>query len=95
MLFEAHDWGMDTFALEVNHVVDTVLKAVFASAGKRVIFFSSFSPEICILLSRKQDIFPVLFLTESGHIPSADSRAASLQEAVHFARAWGLLGIIA
>ncbi|KAL9631552.1 MAG: hypothetical protein Q9164_005830, partial [Protoblastenia rupestris] len=95
MLFEAHDWDMDTYALEANHVVDLVLDIVHRLAGKRTIFFSSFSPEICILLSRKQDIYPVYFLTESGHIPSADARADSLQEAIHFARSWRLPGIIA
>ena len=95
MLFEAHDWNMDTYALEVNHVVDTVLQVVYRLAGERTIFFSSFSPEICILLSRKQDCYPVYFLTESGHIPSADARADSLQEAIHFARKWRLPGIIA
>lgn len=95
MLFEAHDWCMDPYALEANHVVDTVLNIVFQRAGKRALFFSSFSPEICILLSRKQDVYPVLFLTESGHIPSADARADSLQEAIHFARAWSLPGVIA
>lgn len=95
MLFEAHDWGMKTYALEVNHVVDTVLDTVFNLAGKRTLFFSSFSPEICILLSRKQDTYLVYFLTESGHIPSADARADSLQEAIHFARKWRLPGIIA
>ena len=34
------------------------------------------------------------FLTESGHIPSANARADSVQEAIHFARKWRLLGII-
>ncbi len=43
----------------------------------------------------KQDFYPVFFLTESGHIPSADAIADSLQEAIHFARNWGLPGIIA
>ena len=95
MLFEAHDWDMDTYAVEANHVVDIVLAIVYRLADKRKIFFSSFSPEICIILSRKQDIYPVYFLTESGHIPSADARADSLQEAIHFARSWRLPGIIA
>lgn len=94
MLFEAHDWGMDTYAVELNHLVDTILDKVYRLAGRCTIFFSSFSPEICILLSHKQDVYPVFFLTESGHIPSADARADSLQEAIHFARRWRLPGII-
>lgn len=95
MLFEAHDWHMDQYALEANYVVDTILSVVLRLAGKRKLFFSSFSPEICILFALKQNTYPVLFLTESGHIPSADARADSLQDALHFARAWGLPGIIA
>ncbi len=94
MLFEAHDWGMDTYAVELNHLVDTILDKVYRLAKNRIIFLSSFSPEICILLSNKQHVYPVYFLTESGHIPSADARADSLQEAIHFAKSWGLPGVI-
>ncbi|KAL8991980.1 MAG: hypothetical protein Q9169_007474 [Polycauliona sp. 2 TL-2023] len=94
MLFEAHDWGMETSAVEVNHLVDNVLDRVYRLAKDRTIFFSSFSPEVCILLSRKQQIYPVYFLTEAGHIPSSDARADSLREAIWFARSWRLAGVI-
>jgi glycerophosphodiester phosphodiesterase len=53
MLFEAYDWGMEPSAVEVNHLVDRILDCVYRHAGNRQIFFSSFSPEICILLSKK------------------------------------------
>lgn len=95
MLSEAHDWGMETFAVEANHVVDITLDRVYRLARKRSIFFSSFSPEVCILLSRKKHIYPVFFLTESGHISSSDARADSLQEAIGFAKSWCLAGVIA
>lgn len=94
MLFEAHDWGMETSAVEANHLVDRTLDCVYRLARKRSIFFSSFSPEVCILLSNKQHIYPVFFLTESGHIPSSDARADSLQEAIWFAKSWRLAGVI-
>ncbi|KAL9033885.1 MAG: hypothetical protein Q9180_005711, partial [Flavoplaca navasiana] len=94
MLFEAHDWGMETFAVEVNHLVDKVLERVYRLGRNRTIFFSSFSPEVCIVLSRKQDVYPVYFLTESGHIPSSDARADSLREAIWFAKSWRLAGVI-
>jgi glycerophosphodiester phosphodiesterase len=94
MLFEAHDWEMDTYAVEANHLADSILELIYRLAGQRTIFLSSFSPEVCILLSRKQARYPVFFLTEAGHIPSADARADSLQEAIHFARSWRLPGII-
>ncbi|KAL8902253.1 MAG: hypothetical protein Q9207_004820 [Kuettlingeria erythrocarpa] len=94
MLFEAHDWKMETFAVEVNHLVDNVLDRVYRLANDRTMFFSSFSPEVCILLSRKQRVYPVYFLTESGHIPSSDARADSLREAIWFAKSWRLAGVI-
>lgn len=94
MLFEAHDWGMETSAVEVNHLVDNILSRVYRLARNRTIFFSSFSPEVCILLSNKQHIYPVFFLTEAGHIPSSDARADSLQEAIWFAKSWRLAGVI-
>lgn len=94
MLFEAHDWGMETSAVEANHLVDSVLNCVYRLTKNRTIFFSSFSPEVCILLSNKQHIYPVFFLSESGHIPSSDLRADSLQEAIWFAKSWRLAGVI-
>ncbi len=94
MLFEAYNWGMEPSAVEVNHLVDRILDCVYRHAGNRQIFLSSFSPEICILLSKKQVIYPVFFLTEAGHIRSSDARADSLQEAICFARSWRLAGVI-
>lgn len=93
MLFEAHDWGMETSAVEANHLVDRILDCVYRLASRRSIFLSSFSPEVCILLSNKQHLYPVFFLTESGQIPS-DARAGSLQEAIWFAKSWRLAGVI-
>ncbi len=93
-VIRSHDWGMEPSAVEVNHLVDRILDCVYRHAGNRQIFFSSFSPEICILLSKKQVIHPVFFLTEAGHIPSSDARADSLQEAIWFARSWRLAGVI-
>lgn len=93
MLSEAHDWGLETLAVEANHLVDSILDRVYRLANKRALFVSSFSPEICILLSNKQNLFPVFFLTESNHAPSSETRAESLQEAVCFAQSWCLAGI--
>jgi glycerophosphodiester phosphodiesterase len=97
MLFEAaEDWKSDTFAIEVNTFVDTILASVFShpSCQHRPIILSSFSPEICILVSLKQKAFPIFFLNESGNNPVGDIRSSSIQEAIHFATSWGLDGII-
>ncbi|KAI1270196.1 Glycerophosphoryl diester phosphodiesterase family-domain-containing protein [Xylariaceae sp. FL1019] len=94
MLFEARDFCMDTIAMELNTYLDSILSTVYKHAGSRPLFFTSFSPELCILLSVKQNLYPVLFLTESGYIPTRDIRALSFQEAVRFARKWNLAGVV-
>lgn len=95
MLWESEDEEMDTYAVELNSFVDTVLTMVYDLSKKRNIIFSSFHPDICLLLSFKQPNFPVLFLTDAGDSPAVgDIRASSLQEAIRFASRWNLLGIV-
>lgn len=94
MLFESEEHGMDTYAVELNSFVDTVLAKVYDLGHKRNIIFSSFNPDICLLLSFKQPSIPVLFLTDAGSAPVGDLRASSLQEAIRFASRWKLLGIV-
>lgn len=94
MLFEADDWKMDTYAIELNTFVDTILDKIYQLGANRAIIFSSFSPEICILLSVKQPSYPVLFLNDAGMFPTGDVRASNMQEAVHFAKRWNLAGIV-
>lgn len=94
MLFESEDEEMDTYAVELNSFVDTVLKMVYDLGKGRNIIFSSFHPDICLLLSFKQPNIPVLFLTDAGASDVGDIRASSLQEAIRFASRWNLLGIV-
>jgi len=94
MLFETLQEEMDTYAIELNSFVDTVLKMVYDMRKKRNIVFSSFHPDICLLLTFKQPSIPVLFLTDAGCSPVGDIRASSLQEAIRFASRWSLLGIV-
>ncbi|KAL8705359.1 MAG: hypothetical protein Q9201_001515 [Fulgogasparrea decipioides] len=94
MLWEAEDRDMSFFATEPNLFVDTILAMVYRLGGKRSITFSSFSPEICVLLSVKQRDYPVLFINKAGSVPTGDIRAGNLQQAIHFAKAWGLAGIV-
>ncbi|KAL6945014.1 hypothetical protein ACO0QE_002457 [Hanseniaspora vineae] len=94
MTDEATKEDMSQIAIEMNHWIDTVLQTVYAHCGKRDIIFSSFNPDVCIMLSLKQPHFPVLYLTEAGSTVMTDSRALSLQSAVRFARTWNLLGIV-
>lgn len=85
---------MDTYAVELNSFVDTILTKVYDLGAGRDIIFSSFNPDVCLLLSFKQPSIPVLFLTDAGASPVGDIRASSLQEAVRFASRWNLLGIV-
>lgn len=94
MLFETEEHGIDTYAVELNAFVDAVLKVVYGLGRNRNIIFSSFHPDVCLLLSFKQPSIPVLFLTDAGVSEVGDIRASSLQEAIRFASRWKLLGIV-
>jgi len=94
MLQEAEEHDMDTYAIELNSFVDAVLQIVFDRGADRNIIFSSFHPDICLLLSSKQPNFPILFLTDADVDSARDIRASSLQEAIRFASRWNLLGIV-
>lgn len=94
MLDESEAEDMESLAIELNAWVDTVLKTVFDNADGRDIIFSSFNPDICLMLSVKQPSFPVLFLSEGGTEYMADVRASSLQEGIRFAKRWDLLGVV-
>ncbi|KAL6451682.1 GDE1 Glycerophosphocholine phosphodiesterase GDE1 [Candida maltosa Xu316] len=95
MLDEAQDEDMGEIAIDLNFYVDTILKVVYdENKTHRDIVFSSFHPDICLLVSLKQPTMPVLFLTESGTAPMYDIRASSLQNAVRFSKKWNLLGIV-
>ena len=54
MLDESEQEEMDTFGIEMNSWVDTVLKVVYDNGQGRDIIFSSFHPDICLMLSLKQ-----------------------------------------
>lgn len=95
MLDEAQHEGMGEIAFDMNFYVDTILKVVYdENTTGRDILFSSFHPDICMLLSLKQPTIPILFLTEAGTQSMADIRASSLQNAIRFSKKWNLLGIV-
>ncbi|KAK6495547.1 Glycerophosphocholine phosphodiesterase [Arthrobotrys musiformis] len=85
---------MEKYYIDVNTFVDTILQTIFRFGGSRPIILSSFSPEVCILASTKQNVYPVLFLNDAGLSPTGDIRASSLQEAIHFAKSLNLYGVV-
>ena len=94
MLHESEEQEMDAYAVELNSFVDSVLTKVYDLGAKRNIIFSSFNPDVCLMLSFKQPSIPILFLTDAGTSPVGDIRASSLQEAIRFASRWNLLGVV-
>ena len=90
--FEEH--GMQ-HVFEINEHCDRILEVTFAECDDRPILFSSFHPDICLLLSLKQTTFPVFFLTEGGmsRLPN-EPRANSIHQAIKFAKEANLLGIV-
>ncbi|KAI5968177.1 GDE1 [Candida pseudojiufengensis] len=95
MLDEAEQESMGEISIDLNLYLDTILKLIYdENLNNRHIVFSSFHPDVCLLLSLKQPTMPILFLTEAGTAKMADIRASSLQNAIRFAKKWNLLGIV-
>lgn len=85
-------------SIDKNLYVDCILEVVLAKAGKRRIVFSSFDPDICIMVRNKQNIYPTMFLTlgtttryKRYHNPLCNT----IENAVKFSVANELLGIVA
>jgi glycerophosphodiester phosphodiesterase len=81
---------------ERNEFIDNVLAVVLQFASqKRRIFFSSFDPDVAVMLHVKQSLYPVFFLTDVGKSRQRlDWRRTSLRAAVQFSRSTHLLGVI-
>ncbi|KAJ2078177.1 Glycerophosphocholine phosphodiesterase [Coemansia sp. RSA 988] len=103
---EADSVGMAT-SFEVNLFVDRILDVIYSyvgnplapesqrSSGYRPILFTSFHPDICLLLAHKvgRD-FPIMLLTDAGMSAMADSRCNSLDVAVRLCKWAGLAGVV-
>ncbi|XP_077285990.1 glycerophosphocholine phosphodiesterase GPCPD1 [Arctopsyche grandis] len=83
--------------IDLNLYVDTILDVVLRSAGSRRIIFSCFHPDVCTMLRLKQNIYPVMFLTQgvTTRYPGYhDPRCTTIPAAVSHALNAGLLGIV-
>ncbi|CAB4416918.1 unnamed protein product [Rhizophagus irregularis] len=94
MIDEAEADSLPAYHTELNLFVDTILQCVYDHAQGRNIIFSSFHPDICLMLAFKQPNYPVFFLTDCGEEKMADARCNSLQVAIRFAKFADLLGIV-
>jgi glycerophosphodiester phosphodiesterase len=95
-----------TPAEEVERIVTAVLggvdaalaaaaRAAGAAAARRPLAFSSFCPDVCLEIQRRRGAeFPVFFLSTGGTEPHADPRRVGVPEALAFAAAARLDGLI-
>ncbi|KAI1701742.1 glycerophosphoryl diester phosphodiesterase family domain-containing protein [Ditylenchus destructor] len=85
---------------DINEYIDTVLDVVDAGVKgretQRNIIFVSFSPDVCLALTRKQRKYPVALLTvaeTTDFDPYSDYRVQSSVNVVRFARIMKLHGV--
>ncbi|XP_043276191.1 glycerophosphocholine phosphodiesterase GPCPD1-like isoform X2 [Venturia canescens] len=97
-------WNMQlkdgTFELnhpfDLNTYLDIILKVTLEYGGDRKIVFSSFNPDICIMIRLKQNKYPVVFLTQgvTAKYPTYhDPRCQTIPMAMKHAIAADILGI--
>mmetsp|Transcript_26724 Transcript_26724/g.63365 ORF Transcript_26724/g.63365 Transcript_26724/m.63365 type:complete len:292 (+) Transcript_26724:362-1237(+) len=85
--------GTVTSSAEIDRVIEPILKVVDNYPRKAPLAFSSFDPEVCVALKKRQREHPVLYLSScsKGH---PDSRQRTVDAAVDFALAQGLAGVV-
>ncbi|XP_053344755.1 glycerophosphocholine phosphodiesterase GPCPD1 isoform X1 [Clarias gariepinus] len=91
------DGNLSTY-FNMNQFLDVILTCVLQNAGKRRIVFSCFDPDVCAMVRRKQNKYPILFLTQgvSEVYPQLmDIRCQSTHIAMSFAQSENILGISA
>ncbi|XP_023930021.1 glycerophosphocholine phosphodiesterase GPCPD1 [Lingula anatina] len=81
---------------ERNHYIDHILQCILDNAGSRRIILSCFDPNVCTMLRKKQNKYPVLFLTMGETDlwePYDDKRTLSIPQASEFALCEEFLGV--
>ncbi|KAL8248648.1 hypothetical protein R6Q59_005516 [Mikania micrantha] len=76
------------------HVLQVILKVVHENALERPIIFSSFQPDVALIMKKLQHKYPVYFLTNGGNEIFTDVRMNSLEEAKKHAISGGLDGVV-
>ena len=82
---------------EVERILDSTLEVVSrytARGTSRSIIFSSFYPEVCLEIKKREPDRVVMFLSGGGAYPHVDPRRTSIEAAVNFASGSYLDGII-
>lgn len=79
---------------EIDRMLSAILPVVAAHARGRDVFYSSFDPDVCTELRRRQSAHPVYFLSGCGLYEHADPRRTSVPAALAFAEEGRLSGIV-
>lgn len=100
-------WNMEFFdgSQEVERInknknlyIDCILEVVLNKAAKRRIIFSCFDADVCVMLRLKQNIFPVMYLSQGmteRYSRFYDPRGDTIENANFHACISELLGIVA
>lgn len=81
-----------------NLYVDCILDVVLTKAATRRVVFSCFDPDLCTMLRYKQNMYPVMFLSQGiteRYSKFYDPRCDTMQNAVFHACVTELLGVVA
>ncbi|KAI3699956.1 hypothetical protein L2E82_44566 [Cichorium intybus] len=76
------------------HTLQVIMKVVYEYAKGRPVMFSSFQPDVALIMKKLQIAYPVYFLTNGGTEIFDDVRMNSLEDAKKLAIAGGLDGIV-
>lgn len=76
------------------HTLEVIMKVVYEYAQGRPIMFSSFQPDVALIIKKLQTSYPVYFLTNGGTEIFDDVRMNSLEDAKKLAIEGGLDGIV-
>uniref|UniRef100_A0A0N4Z0Z2 GP-PDE domain-containing protein n=1 Tax=Parastrongyloides trichosuri TaxID=131310 RepID=A0A0N4Z0Z2_PARTI len=85
-----------SYYFERNEFIDIILQEIFEHAFNRRIVFSSFDPDMCTIISQKQNKYPVLFLCvgeTTRYTPFVDIRSTTSDNGVNFAYSSKILGV--
>nr|KAJ0191223.1 hypothetical protein LSAT_V11C800441590 [Lactuca sativa] len=74
--------------------LQVIMKLVYKYAQERPVMFSSFQPDVALIMKKLQTKYPVYFLTNRGTVIFDDVRMNSLEEAKKLAINGGLDGIV-
>ncbi|KAL7608283.1 glycerophosphodiester phosphodiesterase GDPD2 [Lactuca sativa] len=75
-------------------ILQIIMKVVYEYAQERPVMFSSFQPDVALIMKKLQTKYPVYFLTNGGTEIFDDVRMNSLEEAKKLAINGGLDGIV-